>query len=155
MSLFWMGWVMPWNIFLHMRLVMHCWHEVLHELYSVKQDYAMPQLALFITFSLPCNPLPCNPRAEIPFSAHGHLFCKWLKLFFKSFFGFDIHICCTNLFVFLWGTLSTSILTKKGAGRSNYILGNRYIYGHVHWSLRILVNISVTLWNYLNPWWLG
>ena len=42
----------------------------------------------------------------------------------------------------------------------------RCIYGHVHSSLRILVNISgpikrhgvvdfVTLWNYLNPWWLG
>ena len=40
------------------------------------------------------------------------------------------------------------------------------IYGHVHSSLRILVNISgpiekngvvdfVTLWNYLNPWLLG
>ena len=41
-----------------------------------------------------------------------------------------------------------------------------FLYGHVHSSLRILVNISgpikrhgvvdfVTLWNYLNPWWLG
>ena len=67
------------------------------------------------------------------------IFQKWEEFFFKS--GLWSY--------FRWFNSST-----------------KYVYGHVHSSLRILVNISgpikrhgvvdfVTLWNYLNPWWLG
>ena len=68
--------------------------------------------------------------------------------------------------------LSNNIPAKIGVRDSNlnectHVQGKSLrVYGHVHSSLRILVNISgpikmhgvvdfVTHWNYLNPWWLG